>query len=304
MRSNAILEVVNAIVYLVFLDYQEIFVPYLFTYFFMKSIYGYTILLYIILKFSNSLQFLLILLWQGHKQWLAEVQFLGVLEHPNLVKLLGYCAVDSERGAQRLLVYEFMPNKSLEDHLFRRANPPLSWNRRLQVILGAAEGLAYLHEGVEVQVIRCSSNLHWLCVFNLPPKDSISFLFFLWTRIAYLPWFFKWKSFLTSQSHPDYFPQRFQGSQLLWHFQKAQSNVLRLRHAATVANFSSSCAVCTKHFSLPSTSSPADYCAAYEPSSKIKISHTSSVMTMSCHCFITCATILFLFVFKFFIQKR
>ncbi|KAL5201520.1 hypothetical protein ABZP36_035874 [Zizania latifolia] len=90
---------------------------------------------------------------QGHKQWLAEVQFLGVLEHPNLVKLLGYCAVDGERGAQRLLVYEYMPNKSLEDHLFSRAYPPLSWNRRLQIILGAAEGLAYLHEGLEVQVI-------------------------------------------------------------------------------------------------------------------------------------------------------
>ncbi|KAL6601686.1 hypothetical protein ACP70R_044906 [Stipagrostis hirtigluma subsp. patula] len=90
---------------------------------------------------------------QGHKQWLAEVQFLGVLEHPNLVKLLGYCAVDTERGAQRLLVYEYMPNKSLEDHLFSRVNPPLSWNRRLQIILGAAEGLAYLHEGVELQVI-------------------------------------------------------------------------------------------------------------------------------------------------------
>ncbi|TVU10173.1 hypothetical protein EJB05_43684, partial [Eragrostis curvula] len=88
---------------------------------------------------------------QGHKQWLAEVQFLGVLEHPNLVKLLGYCAVDTERGAQRLLVYEYMPNKSLEDHLFSRVNPPLSWNRRLQIILGAAEGLAYLHEGVEIQ---------------------------------------------------------------------------------------------------------------------------------------------------------
>uniref|UniRef100_A0A0E0B5R3 non-specific serine/threonine protein kinase n=1 Tax=Oryza glumipatula TaxID=40148 RepID=A0A0E0B5R3_9ORYZ len=89
---------------------------------------------------------------QGHKQWLAEVQFLGVLEHPNLVKLLGYCAVDGERGPQRLLVYEYMPNKSLEDHLFVRAYPPLSWNRRLQIILGAAEGLAYLHEG-QVQVI-------------------------------------------------------------------------------------------------------------------------------------------------------
>ncbi|XP_040383829.1 probable serine/threonine-protein kinase PBL19 [Oryza brachyantha] len=90
---------------------------------------------------------------QGHKQWLAEVQFLGVLEHPNLVKLLGYCAVDGERGPQRLLVYEYMPNKSLEDHLFVRAYTPLSWNRRLQIILGAAEGLAYLHEGLEVQVI-------------------------------------------------------------------------------------------------------------------------------------------------------
>jgi hypothetical protein len=62
MHSNTILEVVNVLAYLVFLDYQEIFVPYLFTYFFIKSIYGYTILLYIILKFSNSLQFLLILL--------------------------------------------------------------------------------------------------------------------------------------------------------------------------------------------------------------------------------------------------
>lgn len=83
---------------------------------------------------------------------MAEVQFLGVLEHPNLVKLLGYCAVDGERGAQRLLVYEYMPNKSLEDHLFSRIHPPLSWNRRLQIILGAAEGLTYLHEGLELQV--------------------------------------------------------------------------------------------------------------------------------------------------------
>ncbi|XP_022735008.1 probable serine/threonine-protein kinase PBL19 [Durio zibethinus] len=90
---------------------------------------------------------------QGHKQWVAEVQFLGVVEHPNLVKLIGYCAVDGERGIQRLLVYEFMQHKSLEDHLFRRALPPLPWKTRLQIILGAAEGLAYLHEGLEVQVI-------------------------------------------------------------------------------------------------------------------------------------------------------
>ncbi|KAJ6845120.1 putative serine/threonine-protein kinase PBL19 [Iris pallida] len=90
---------------------------------------------------------------QGHKQWLAEVQFLGVVEHPNLVKLVGYCAEDGERGIQRLLVYEFMRNRSLEDHLFNRAYPCLSWNLRLHIALGAAEGLAYLHEGLEVQVI-------------------------------------------------------------------------------------------------------------------------------------------------------
>ncbi|KAF3324978.1 putative receptor-like protein kinase [Carex littledalei] len=90
---------------------------------------------------------------QGHKEWLAEVQFLGVLEHPNLVKLIGYCADDGARGNQRLLVYEYMPNRSLEDHLFNRAYPPLSWNQRLQIMLGAAEGLAYLHEGIEIQVI-------------------------------------------------------------------------------------------------------------------------------------------------------
>lgn len=90
---------------------------------------------------------------QGHKQWLAEVQFLGVLSHPHLVKLIGYCSVDGERGIQRLLVYEFMANKSLEDHLFNRALPTLPWIKRLQIILGAAEGLAYLHDGLEVKVI-------------------------------------------------------------------------------------------------------------------------------------------------------
>ncbi|OIT29525.1 PREDICTED: probable receptor-like protein kinase At5g47070 [Nicotiana attenuata] len=90
---------------------------------------------------------------QGHRQWVAEVQFLGVLEHPNLVKLLGYCATDGERGIQRLLVYEYMQNRSLEDHLFNRAVPVIPWRTRLKIILGAAQGMAYLHEGLEVQVI-------------------------------------------------------------------------------------------------------------------------------------------------------
>ncbi|CAF1995641.1 hypothetical protein HID58_076352 [Brassica napus] len=87
---------------------------------------------------------------QGHKQWLAEVQFLGVVNHQNVVKLLGYCSDDGERGIERLLVYEFMSNRSLEDHLFTRGSYALPWKQRLEIILGAAEGLAYLHE---VQVI-------------------------------------------------------------------------------------------------------------------------------------------------------
>ncbi|KAI5423214.1 probable serine/threonine-protein kinase PBL19 [Lathyrus oleraceus] len=100
---------------------------------------------------------------QGHKQWLTEVQFLGVVEHPNLVKLIGYCALDGERGIQRLLVYEYMPNRSLEAHLFNKAYDPVPWKTRLEIALGAAQGLSYLHEEIEVQVIyrdfKCSNVL-------------------------------------------------------------------------------------------------------------------------------------------------
>uniref|UniRef100_A0ACD5XHT1 Uncharacterized protein n=1 Tax=Avena sativa TaxID=4498 RepID=A0ACD5XHT1_AVESA len=81
--------------------------------------------------------------FQGHREWLAEVNYLGQLSHPNLVRLVGYCLEDE----QRLLVYEFMPRGSLENHLFRRGSyfQPLSWNLRMKVALGAAKGLAFLH---------------------------------------------------------------------------------------------------------------------------------------------------------------
>ncbi|KAG6715875.1 hypothetical protein I3842_04G018600 [Carya illinoinensis] len=85
---------------------------------------------------------------QGHKEWLAEVNYLGDLLHPNLVKLIGYCIEDD----QRLLVYEFMPRGSLENHLFRRPLP-LPWSTRMKIALGAANGLAFLHEEAEKPVI-------------------------------------------------------------------------------------------------------------------------------------------------------
>ncbi|XP_038720824.1 receptor-like cytoplasmic kinase 176 isoform X2 [Tripterygium wilfordii] len=88
--------------------------------------------------------------FQGHKEWLAEINYLGQLYHPNLVKLIGYCLEDEHR----LLVYEFMPRGSMENHLFRRGPyyQPLSWNLRIKIALGAARGLAFLHSA-EAKVI-------------------------------------------------------------------------------------------------------------------------------------------------------
>ncbi|KAL8167896.1 hypothetical protein V2J09_009395, partial [Rumex salicifolius] len=87
---------------------------------------------------------------QGHKEWLTEITYLGQLHHPNLVKLIGYCLEDEHR----LLVYEFMPRGSMENHLFRRSAhfQPLSWALRMKVALGAASGLAFLHSD-EAKVI-------------------------------------------------------------------------------------------------------------------------------------------------------
>lgn len=90
---------------------------------------------------------------QGHKEWVTEVNVLGVAEHQNLVKLVGYCAEDDERGIQRLLVYEYMPNRSVENHLSARSETPLSWAMRLKVAQDAARGLTYLHEEMDVQII-------------------------------------------------------------------------------------------------------------------------------------------------------
>ncbi|MBA0566646.1 hypothetical protein Golob_011444 [Gossypium lobatum] len=91
--------------------------------------------------------------FQGHKEWVTEVNVLGVVEHQNLVKLVGYCAEDDERGIQRLLIYEYMPNRSVQDHLSARFQTTLSWATRLKIARDAARGLAFLHEGMDFQII-------------------------------------------------------------------------------------------------------------------------------------------------------
>ncbi|CAA0808792.1 Receptor-like serine/threonine-protein kinase [Striga hermonthica] len=87
--------------------------------------------------------------FQGHREWVAEVDLLGQLHHPNLVRLIGYCIEDD----QRLLVYEFMTRGSLENHLFRRTIP-LAWSNRVKIAVGAAKGLAFLHGGPEPVIYR------------------------------------------------------------------------------------------------------------------------------------------------------
>ncbi|KAJ9554448.1 hypothetical protein OSB04_018493 [Centaurea solstitialis] len=107
--------------------------------------------------------------FQGHKEWLTEVKYLGQLRHPNLVKLIGYCS----EGDSRLLVYEFMPKGSLENHLFRRGPQPLPWATRLKVAIGAARGLAFLHDAKEQVIYRDfkASNILLDADFNAKLSD-------------------------------------------------------------------------------------------------------------------------------------
>lgn len=88
---------------------------------------------------------------QGNREFLVEVLMLSLLHHPNLVNLIGYCA----DGDQRLLVYEFMPLGSLEDHLHDLPpdKEPLDWNTRMKIAAGAAKGLEYLHDKANPPVI-------------------------------------------------------------------------------------------------------------------------------------------------------
>ncbi|CAK9155529.1 unnamed protein product [Ilex paraguariensis] len=88
---------------------------------------------------------------QGNREFLVEVLMLSLLHHPNLVNLIGYCA----DGDQRLLVYEYMPLGSLEDHLLDPPSDqaPLDWSTRMKIALHAARGLEYLHDKANPPVI-------------------------------------------------------------------------------------------------------------------------------------------------------
>ena len=87
---------------------------------------------------------------QGLKEFVSEVVSIGRMSHRNLVPLLGYC----RRRDELLLVYEYMPNGSLDKYLHDSPEVTLDWKRRIKVIKGVASALFYLHEEWEQVVIH------------------------------------------------------------------------------------------------------------------------------------------------------
>ncbi|XP_012832534.1 PREDICTED: LOW QUALITY PROTEIN: L-type lectin-domain containing receptor kinase IX.1-like [Erythranthe guttata] len=105
----------------------------------------------------------------GKKQYVTEVKIISMLRHRNLVRLIGW----SHDQGEFLLVYEFMPNGSLDHHLFRRENI-LSWTQRYKIALGLASALLYLHEEWEQCVVHRdikSSNIMLDSSFNVKLGD-------------------------------------------------------------------------------------------------------------------------------------
>ncbi|XP_039139670.1 proline-rich receptor-like protein kinase PERK4 [Dioscorea cayenensis subsp. rotundata] len=87
---------------------------------------------------------------QGEREFQAEVDIISRVHHRHLVSLVGFCIA----GSQRMLIYEFVPNKTLAYHLHGKGLPTMDWSTRLKVALGTAKGLAYLHEDCHPRIIH------------------------------------------------------------------------------------------------------------------------------------------------------
>ncbi|EOA39126.1 hypothetical protein CARUB_v10012045mg [Capsella rubella] len=87
---------------------------------------------------------------EGYREFKAEVEIISRVHHRHLVSLVGYCISEQHR----FLIYEFVPNNTLDYHLHCKDLPVLEWSRRVRIAIGAAKGLAYLHEDCHPKIIH------------------------------------------------------------------------------------------------------------------------------------------------------
>ncbi|KAL1531994.1 hypothetical protein AAHA92_32068 [Salvia divinorum] len=104
------------------------------------------------------------------QDFMNEMATIGRIHHVNVVKLVGYCV----QGSKRALVYDFMPNGSLEKYLFNRDKTiSLSWDMKFEIAVGVARGIEYLHRGCDVQILHFDIKPHNILLDdNFIPKIS------------------------------------------------------------------------------------------------------------------------------------